>query len=114
MDRVREAAIASVLVIVAKGHEVENTRHIYSELKPMSPENGHSIISRRQLRAGSAAAAVATTTAATKSLAAQSLAAGAPRIHFALNTSTIRGQKLSVPEQVEVAANAGYDGIEPW
>lgn len=24
------------------------------------------------------------------------------------------GQKLSLPEQVDVAANAGYDGIEPW
>ncbi|MCS7304446.1 MAG: sugar phosphate isomerase/epimerase [Thermoguttaceae bacterium] len=33
---------------------------------------------------------------------------------FALNTSTIMGQKLSVPEQIEVAAKAGYDGIEPW
>ena len=33
---------------------------------------------------------------------------------FALNTSTIMGQKLSVPEYIDVAANAGYDGIEPW
>lgn len=33
---------------------------------------------------------------------------------FALNTGTIRGQKLSVPEQVDVVAKAGYDGIEPW
>ncbi|QDS94754.1 Inosose isomerase [Roseimaritima multifibrata] len=31
-----------------------------------------------------------------------------------LNTSTIRGQKLSVPEQVRVASEAGYDAIEPW
>ena len=31
-----------------------------------------------------------------------------------LNTSTIRGQKLSVPDQVELAAKTGYDGIEPW
>ena len=28
--------------------------------------------------------------------------------------STVRGQKLSLPEQVELAAAAGYDGIEPW
>jgi sugar phosphate isomerase/epimerase len=28
--------------------------------------------------------------------------------------STIRGQKLSVPEQVDLAAKAGYDAIEPW
>lgn len=33
---------------------------------------------------------------------------------FALNTSTIMGQKLSPPEQIDVAAKAGYDGIEPW
>jgi 2-keto-myo-inositol isomerase len=45
-------------------------------------------------------------------------AAGEQRLEkpfrFALNTATIMGQKLSVPEQIEVAAKAGYDGIEPW
>jgi 2-keto-myo-inositol isomerase len=35
-------------------------------------------------------------------------------VRFALNTSTVRGQGLSVPEQVKLAAAAGYDGIEPW
>lgn len=33
---------------------------------------------------------------------------------FCLNTSTIRGYKLSLPEEIEIAAAAGYDGIEPW
>jgi sugar phosphate isomerase/epimerase len=33
---------------------------------------------------------------------------------YCLNTSTIRGQELTVPRQIEVAAQAGYDGIEPW
>jgi len=33
---------------------------------------------------------------------------------FSLNTSTIRGQKLNLPEMIEIAARAGYDGIEPW
>ncbi len=62
-------------------------------------------------------------------LAASSLAAGAlalpakaversdperPKLKFCLNTSTIRGQKLSLPEQIRVAADAGFDGIEPW
>ena len=28
--------------------------------------------------------------------------------------STVRGQKLSVPDQVDLAAKAGYDSIEPW
>ncbi len=33
---------------------------------------------------------------------------------YCFNTSTIRGQKLTLPEQVEIAAAAGYQGIEPW
>ncbi|MCS5491578.1 sugar phosphate isomerase/epimerase family protein [Algoriphagus limi] len=33
---------------------------------------------------------------------------------FSLNTSTIRGQKLSLPEIIELTARAGYDGFEPW
>lgn len=33
---------------------------------------------------------------------------------YCLNMSTIRGQKLSLPEQVDVAAKAGYHAIEPW
>ena len=61
-----------------------------------------------------------------KSLALAPLAAtlGAPaalaqpkkesRFKFSLNTSTIRGQKLSLPEIIELAARAGYDGFEPW
>ncbi|MCH8159405.1 MAG: hypothetical protein IIA08_05990 [Proteobacteria bacterium] len=28
--------------------------------------------------------------------------------------STVRGQKLNVVEQAELAAKAGYDSIEPW
>ncbi|MFO1006920.1 MAG: sugar phosphate isomerase/epimerase family protein [Planctomycetaceae bacterium] len=31
-----------------------------------------------------------------------------------LNTSTIRGQKLTVDKQIQVAAQAGFEGIEPW
>jgi sugar phosphate isomerase/epimerase len=33
---------------------------------------------------------------------------------YMLNTATIMGQKLPLDEQVEVAAKAGYDAIEPW
>ncbi|MFA6563030.1 MAG: sugar phosphate isomerase/epimerase family protein [Verrucomicrobiia bacterium] len=36
------------------------------------------------------------------------------RFRFSLNTGTIRGQKLGIAEEIEVAAKAGYDGIEPW
>lgn len=33
---------------------------------------------------------------------------------FCLNTATIRGQKLGIVKEVEVAAKAGYDALEPW
>ena len=33
---------------------------------------------------------------------------------FCLNTATIRGQKLGIVKEVEVAAKAGYQAIEPW
>ena len=33
---------------------------------------------------------------------------------YCLNTSTIMGQKLGIVKEVEIAAKAGYDGIEPW
>ena len=31
-----------------------------------------------------------------------------------LNTSTIRGQKLSIVEEIAIAEKAGYQGMEPW
>jgi sugar phosphate isomerase/epimerase len=34
--------------------------------------------------------------------------------HYCFNTSTIRGQKLTLPEVVDIAAQAGYQAIEPW
>ncbi len=33
---------------------------------------------------------------------------------YCLNTSTLRGQKLSLREEVRIASQAGYTGIEPW
>ncbi len=33
---------------------------------------------------------------------------------YCLNASTIRGQKLSLVEEIETAAQAGYTGFEPW
>lgn len=37
-----------------------------------------------------------------------------PKVRYCLNTSTIRGQKLDLVEEIELAAKTGYDGIEPW
>jgi len=33
---------------------------------------------------------------------------------YCLNTSTIRGQKVPLDREVDLAARAGYDAIEPW
>jgi sugar phosphate isomerase/epimerase len=33
---------------------------------------------------------------------------------YCFNTSTIRGQKLSLPEEIKIVAQAGYHAIEPW
>lgn len=35
-------------------------------------------------------------------------------IRYCLNTSTIRGHKKSLVEEIELISKAGYDGIEPW
>jgi sugar phosphate isomerase/epimerase len=33
---------------------------------------------------------------------------------YCLNTATLRGQKLGIVKEIEVAAKAGYQAIEPW
>jgi sugar phosphate isomerase/epimerase len=33
---------------------------------------------------------------------------------YALNTGTLRGYKLTLPEQVDFAIRSGFTGIEPW
>ncbi|QEG41208.1 sugar phosphate isomerase/epimerase family protein [Roseimaritima ulvae] len=68
------------------------------------------------------ASALAGMTAATTTPGRSALAAEAGvttlgrrgRVRTCLNTSTLRGQKLSVPEQIRITAEAGYDAIEPW
>ena len=35
-------------------------------------------------------------------------------LHYCLNTSTIRGHQLPLDREIELVADAGYDGIEPW
>jgi 2-keto-myo-inositol isomerase len=71
-------------------------------------------LSRRDLLAGSAALAA---TAAIPMTAQQSHAAGRSEsepFRYCLNTSTIREQKVGIVREVEIAAEAGYSGIEPW
>jgi sugar phosphate isomerase/epimerase len=45
---------------------------------------------------------------------AASEADGAPGFRYALNMGTIRGQGLDLAREIDVAADAGYDAIEPW
>ena len=61
----------------------------------------------------SATALGATATAAASSSAEVS-PPGKPQFRYCLNTSTIAGQKLTLAEEVDLVAKAGYDGIEPW
>jgi len=48
--------------------------------------------------------------------AAEAAPAGANQdpFHYSLNTSTIRGQNLSIVDEIGIVARAGYQGIEPW
>jgi sugar phosphate isomerase/epimerase len=62
--------------------------------------------------------AVVTATLASQYLKADSAVSEAAKSKapflFCLNTATIRGQKLGLIKEIEVAAQAGYQGIEPW
>ena len=69
-------------------------------------------LSRREFIA---APVVAGAVAATgSSLAAEAKPVTQPKFRYCLNTSTIREQKLGIVKEIELAAKAGYDGIEPW
>jgi sugar phosphate isomerase/epimerase len=75
-------------------------------------------ISRRRLIAGAAAgvgALVGTRGMAGASERAPESGSG-PDVPFSycFNTSTIRGQKLSLDKEIDITAEAGYNGIEPW
>lgn len=71
-------------------------------------------LNRREWLSGSAAAAFG----ACLALPAQSTHAATPpaakAFRFCLNTGTIRGQNLTLIQEIEVAAKAGFDGFEPW
>jgi 2-keto-myo-inositol isomerase len=87
-------------------------------------------LKRRELLAGSTSALAAGVWAAAsgdvfsgRAEAARALASQpsapepklqADRFLLGLNTSTIRGQKLSIVEEIAIAAKAGYQAMEPW
>jgi len=72
-------------------------------------------VTRRRFMTSTGAAVGAVLTA-TKTDMASGNTNGSGKIPFryCLNTSTIRGQKLSLKEEIDVTAKAGYSAIEPW
>ena len=60
------------------------------------------------------AAAASSGVALTSGTSASAAPAAAPKFRYCFNTSTIRGQKQPLTEQVELIGKAGYNGIEPW
>lgn len=66
-------------------------------------------LSRRSLMLSTAGLAVASTLPSTR-------AAPAPATEwvYCLNTATIRGQKVGIGREAEIAAQAGYTAFEPW
>ncbi len=71
-------------------------------------------LSRRQWLAASSAAVGAGLTASTSTSAAPTTEKAKDPFRYMLNTATIRGQKLQLHEEVDIAAWAGYDALELW
>jgi 2-keto-myo-inositol isomerase len=82
-----------------------------------TPMNAHKLSRRKALAgagllAGTAALGVRPGFAANP--ISSSLQPTTASFRFCLNTATLRGQKLGIAREVEIAAKAGYDAIEPW
>jgi 2-keto-myo-inositol isomerase len=73
------------------------------------------LLNRREIlvRTGAVAGAALLGEQAAAAAAAEQTASAEP-FRYCLNTGTIMGQKLTAREEVQVAADAGYSGIEPW
>lgn len=73
-------------------------------------------MTRRHVLAQAGLAVGAATAVSTTQAAAEPKAKADARRPFGycLNTSTLRGQKLGIEQEIDLAAKAGYDAIEPW
>lgn len=79
--------------------------------------NRREFLTRSGIGAVSAAGAALLSNRVSSARAAEGESAAATRPYgftYALNTGTIRGQKLGLVGEIETAAKAGYDAIEPW
>jgi 2-keto-myo-inositol isomerase len=66
-------------------------------------------LSRRQWLSATALTGLAAT-----GTAGQAAKPAADPFTYCLNTATIRGQGISITDEVDLAAKAGYQAIEPW
>jgi 2-keto-myo-inositol isomerase len=69
-------------------------------------------LSRRRLLAASGATLGAALIAGGRAEAAAS--PDAAPFKYSLNASTIRGQKVGLAKEIDIAAQAGYSAFEPW
>ncbi|MEZ6065234.1 MAG: sugar phosphate isomerase/epimerase family protein [Planctomycetaceae bacterium] len=80
-----------------------------------TPANAGTPITRRgSLLLGASALAGSTLLSRTAPAAEPVAEFSADPFRYCLNTSTIREQQLGIVAEVELAARAGYTGIEPW
>ncbi|NQT01429.1 MAG: sugar phosphate isomerase/epimerase [Planctomycetes bacterium] len=70
-------------------------------------------LSRRRFMAGAGAAMAAGPITVAQGAGKTSSKLTLP-FSYCFNTSTIRGQKLSLDKEIEITAKAGYHAIEPW
>lgn len=72
--------------------------------------------SRREMivQTGVMAAAGSLLTSQVQAQPSQPTAKRPATLRYCLNTSTIRGQKLTIEKEIDLIAKAGYQGIEPW
>lgn len=76
-----------------------------------------SSLTRRDFLTGTGAVAVsgaAATLSVPRPAAAEDARPPADPFLYGLNTSTLHGQKLPLPDAIDIAADAGYTAIEPW
>ncbi len=74
-------------------------------------------LSRRRFIAGAGAAistAVTTSGITVARGASKTTSKRTTPFSYCINTSSIRGQKLSLEREIEITAKAGYGAIEPW
>lgn len=63
---------------------------------------------------GAASIGAAALTQAPRTIQGQEKSQERPQFRYCLNTSTIRGQRLPLEKIVDMAAEVGYDALEPW